>query len=270
MVPRELAVEMRKLELRNPAYVGRLSRWTRARSGQVEGLYTSALLPAAAAHMAAIVREIGEQYAVDGIHLDYVRYPNDDFDYSAAAIHEFKSAVRAELSPALWQRLTAREALDPLAFPTELADRWSAFRRSRLTALVMRSRTALKAARPSALLSVAVVPDEQVAFASRLQDWRTWAAQGLVDVLAPMAYTPDAAVFEKQVAAAHDHAAGRPVWAGIGAYRLSPTATLQHIGAARRIGAAGIILFSYDALIAPPNTAGTLGEIGKAAFGTSH
>jgi uncharacterized lipoprotein YddW (UPF0748 family) len=270
MVPRELAVEMRQIDVRSPAYIGRLSRWTRGKSGEVEGLYTSAVLPAAASHVASIVREIAERYPVAGIHLDYVRYPNEDFDYSPAAIQEFKSAVRPELGAALWKELASREAVDPLAFPTELADRWGAFRRSRLTALVMRSRTALKAARPGAVLSAAVVPDERLAFTSRHQDWRTWASQGLLDVLAPMAYTPDAALFERQVAAAHEYAAGRPVWAGIGAYRLTQSATLQHIGAARRIGAAGIILFSYDALIAPPNTTATLGEIGRAAFGTLH
>lgn len=270
MVPRELAVEMRRIDLRSPAYVGRLSRWTRSHLEDVEGLYTSAVVPAAAAHVAAIVREIAERYPVDGIHLDYARYPNEDFDYSPAAIQEFRSAVRSELGPAEWQELTARETLDPLAFPSALADRWNAFRRSRLTALVMRARTALKAARPGAVLSAAVVPDERQAFGSRLQDWRTWAAQGLLDALCPMAYTPDAGLFEQQVAAAQDHAAGRPVWAGIGAYRLSPAATLQHIAAARRVGTAGVILFSYDALIAPPNSTGTLGEIGRAAFGTSH
>ena len=268
MVPRELAVEMRKIDVRSPAYVGRLSRWTRARPSEVEGLYTSAVLPAAANHVASIVKEIAERYPVDGVHLDYVRYPGEDFDYSAGAIREFRAAVRAELPAEQLQELTAREEIDPLAFPTALPDRWNAFRRSRLTALVMRARTALKGARPAATLSAALVPDERQAFGSRLQDWRTWAGQGLVDVLCPMAYTADAGLFEQQVTAAHEYAAGLPVWAGIGAYRLSPAATLRHIGTARRIGTAGIILFSYDALIAPPNTSGTLAEIGKAAFGT--
>ena len=30
---------------------------------------------------------------------------------------------------------------------------------------------------------------------------------------------------------------------------------------------AGIVLFSYDALVAPPNNAGTVIELGRAAFG---
>jgi hypothetical protein len=50
MVPRELAAEMKKIDLRSPAYVGRLARWTRAHASIVEGLYTSPLHPAAQDH----------------------------------------------------------------------------------------------------------------------------------------------------------------------------------------------------------------------------
>jgi hypothetical protein len=57
------------------------------------------------------------------------------------------------------------------------------------------------------------------------------------------------------------------VWAGIGAYQLSPAQTLSHIAAARKLGVAGVILFSYDSLVAPPNHSGSISELGRAAFG---
>src|SRR6188474_2267151 len=56
MVPRELAAEMKKVDLRSPAYIGRLARWTRAHTSIVEGLYTSPLHPAAQDHTAAVKR----------------------------------------------------------------------------------------------------------------------------------------------------------------------------------------------------------------------
>jgi hypothetical protein len=56
------------------------------------------------------------------------------------------------------------------------------------------------------------------------------------------------------------------VWAGIGAYRLTTSGTLQHIAAARRLQTAGVILFSYDALVAPPNSVESLAALGRAAF----
>src|SRR6185503_6542714 len=76
MVPRELAAEMKKVDLRSPAYIGQLARWTRAHSSIVEGLYTSPLHPAAQDHTAAVIAEIAAKYAIDGVHLDYVRFPS--------------------------------------------------------------------------------------------------------------------------------------------------------------------------------------------------
>lgn len=269
MVPRELAAEMKKINLRSPAYLGRLARWTRGQSSKVEGLYTSPLHPAAQDHTAAVIAEIAAKYDVDGIHLDYIRFPNDDFDYSPAAMEQFKTAVLPGLSAAERREAAAREVLDPAAYPNLFPERWSDFRRARLTSLVVKIRTAVKTARPGVIVSAAVLPDAQEAFEHRLQDWRGWLDQSLLDVLCPMAYTSEPAIFQKQIAAARTYAGSRPVWAGIGAYQLSPAQTLGHIAAARKLGAAGIILFSYESLVAPPNSTEAISELGRAAFGTA-
>ncbi len=267
MVPLELAAEMKKVDVRSPAYIGRLARWTRAHASEVEGLYTSPVHPGVQAHVAAVIGEMVANYAVDGVHLDYVRFPSDRFDYSPAAIDLFKSMILPDLTDQERREAAARELIDPAAYPNLFADRWNQFRRNGLTDLVVKVRAAVKAARPAAVLSAAVVPDAAQATDGRLQDWRGWLDQSLLDVLCPMAYTTDAEVFQQQVAAARAYAGDVPVWAGIGAYRLTSQQTLQHIAAAGKLGTAGIILFSYDALIAPPNSAGTLSELGRAAFG---
>ena len=267
MVPRELAAEMKKVDLRSPAYLGRLARWTRAHASIVEGLYTSPLHPAAQDHTAAVIAEIAANYAVDGVHLDYVRFPNDEFDYSPAAMDQFKAVILPNLTAREKRDAAARAVLDPVAYPNLFPERWSDFRRSRLTSLVIKIRTAVKAVRPNAVFSAAVVPDAQQAFDHRLQDWRGWLDRSLLDVLCPMAYTADAEIFQQQIAAARAYAGSRPVWAGIGAYQLSATQTLAHIAAANKLGVNGVILFSYDSLTAPPNGAGSVSELGRAAFG---
>ena len=269
MVPRELAAEMKKIDLRSPAYIGRLARWTRAHSSIVEGLYTSPLHPAAQDHTAAVIGEIAAKYPIDGVHLDYVRFPNEDFDYSPSAIRQFKTAIAADLSDGEKREAAAREKLDPAAYPNLFPERWSDFRRSRLTSLVIKIRTAVKTARPGTIVSAAVVPDAQTAFASRMQDWPGWLDQSLLDVICPMAYTAETEIFEKQIAAARDYAGSRPVWAGIGAYQMPQAQTLAHIAAANKLGVAGIILFSYESLAAPPNSADSVSELGRAAFGTA-
>jgi uncharacterized lipoprotein YddW (UPF0748 family) len=269
MVPKELAADMAATDPRSPEYLGRLARWTRARLTEVEGLYTSPLHPAAAAHVASIAAEIVSNYAVDGLHLDYARFPNADFDYSRSALLQFKQSLAPYLSEAERQRVDAQELVNPNAYANMFPERWQSFRQARITSLVMRVRTAVKRANPDIVLSAAVLPDLATAAGSRMQDWRTWLDQSLVDVLCPMTYTQDVDLFGQQISIARDFAGDRPVWAGVGAYRLSPAATLHHIEAARRARAAGVVLFSYDALVSAPNSTTTLAALGRAAFGAT-
>lgn len=267
MVPRLLAQELAPVDPQSPGYVGRLARWTRAEA-DVEGLYVSPIHSGVATHTASVVSDLVTRYAVDGVHLDYIRYPSSDFDYSRGAIADFRASLVSELAPADRDRLDARSIIDPLIYPDEFAQRWAAFRRSRLTSLVMRVRTAAKAVRPDLVFSAAVVPDGAEAFERRLQDWRTWLDSGILDVVCPMAYTPDAATFAAQIAAARDVAGDKPVWAGIGAYRLPPGRTIENILTARRLGAGGVVLFSYDSLTNPAQQPiDYLAQVARAAFG---
>ncbi|HXH05597.1 MAG TPA: family 10 glycosylhydrolase, partial [Vicinamibacterales bacterium] len=247
MVPRALAQELASVEIDSPGYVGRLARWTRSQR-DVEGLYVSPLVPGAVAHVVSVVEELAGRYPVDGVHLDYVRYPGDEFDYSRAAVAAFRAAVATALPSPERARLDARQAIDPVAYPDALPEQWARFRREQLTALVARLAAAVKRQRPRARVTAAVLPDPDDADRRKLQPWRTWAEAGLLDAICPMAYAPEPDRFAAQLRAARAAAAGRPVWAGIGAWRLEPARAVDHIRLARQAGAEGIVLFSYDRL----------------------
>jgi uncharacterized lipoprotein YddW (UPF0748 family) len=267
MVPRDIAQELALVDPDSPGYVGKLARWTRSHSADVEGLYASPLVPGAAEHVEAIVRDLARRYALDGVHLDYARYPNDRYDYSRAAIREFRAHMRPRVEAAERLQLDARQADDLFAWPDGRPDDWRTFRVAKMTALVSRLRTAVKTQRPGALVSVATKADLREASERRLQDWRTWLENGLVDVVCPMAYTLDASQFAEQIAAAGTVAGGRAIWAGIGAYRLSPAQTVDNILTARRLGAGGVILFSYDSMTSPRQTpADYLAVVSRGAF----
>jgi uncharacterized lipoprotein YddW (UPF0748 family) len=269
MVPRDIAQDLAELEPESPAYVGKLARWTRAQPADVEGLYTSPVIPAAAAYTESIVRDLVRRYAVDGIHLDYARYPSDRFDYSRPAIREFRASVQGSLPAAVRRALDTDATDDVFAYPDRLQGEWRTFRIARMTALMARLHAAVKRERPQALVSVAVAPNIEDALRVRLQDWGAWLATGLVDAICPMAYTTDAAQFAQQIAAAREAAGGRAVWAGIGAYRLAPGETVDNIRTARRLGANGVVLFSYDSLIDPRQTSPDyLAAVARAAFTT--
>jgi len=266
MVPRAIASELLPVDVHSPDYLGRLVRWTRSNTDRVDGLYVSPALPEAASYLAEAVRDVVRKYPIDGVYLDHVRYPAADFDYGVRSIAAFRDFMRAQLPLTERQRIDAIQALDPFAYPNELPEQWRSFRRAQLTALVARLRSTAKSVRPDAIVSVAVASDPESAERDNLQDWRTWAANEFIDALCPMVTGADVT---GQLSQIHALAAGRPFWAGIGANRLSQRETIDGIGAARRAGAQGIVLFSYDSLISPPKGSEFLTGIGRGAFAGS-
>ncbi|HWX24589.1 MAG TPA: family 10 glycosylhydrolase [Vicinamibacteria bacterium] len=198
----------------------------------VEGFYLSPSAPGVPEYLEGVVRELVHSYPVDGIHLDFIRYPNPGYDFSPPAVEGF----RLERGDALAAALSS---------PAPYGD----YLRGRLTTLTERLSRAARAERPGILVSAAVVPDAATAVSQRFQDWPVWLARDLLDAVCPMAYTPEARIFRSQVSEARARvSAVQAVWAGVGAYRLSLAAIVDRVRVARDLGASGIILFSHESL----------------------
>ena len=248
MVPRALANSLRNVPPEIPSYLGQIARAARAQSDQVEGLYLSPITPAARAYTVSVITDLVGRYDLDGIHLDYLRYPNDQFDYSVAAIAAFRAEAVNTVTAASRDRLDRLAMTSITAWPDALPDAWTKFRRDRLTLLAASLRTAALAARRGIVVSAAVGPDADDARDLRLQDWRLWAQRGIVDALCPMIYTSDPVEFADAVSRVKSDAGPAAVWPGIGAYRLTPARTNENLQAVRRAGVAGVLVYSYDSL----------------------
>jgi uncharacterized lipoprotein YddW (UPF0748 family) len=203
--------------------------------GDVEGYYLSPAVPGVGDHLEAVVRELVRVYPMDGLHLDFVRYPGPDFDHSRASLEGFRRATAGT---------------DLLDGPARNPAAWGGYQRQVLTALVTRLADAARAERPGIVLSAAVVPDEAQAVHHKFQDWPGWLSTGVLAALCPMTYTPDNELFRAQVELAEERAGGiQPVWAGIGAYRLDVAGIVEKVALARRSGARGVVLFSHESLV---------------------
>jgi uncharacterized lipoprotein YddW (UPF0748 family) len=267
MVPRSLSEDLATLDPTGPEYLGRLLRNARSQPSELDGLYLSPATAGAVEYTTSVVRDIVQRYGVDGVHFDSVEYPSDDFDYSRETLGAFRASLVSGIPEVDRRKYDARTAAEPLIYTRAFPDRWRAFRTERLTALLTGLRDAVRSARPGALISVAVAPDPAEAAGRRLQDWPAWLSHDLIDVVCPMATAVDNAVFASQIATAHEAAGRHPLWAGIGANRLSHEQIMDDILTARRLGAGGVVLFSYDSLVAPARGSGYLSQLGKAAFG---
>ena len=250
MVPRAIAGKLAVTPPDLPAYVGEIARWSRAQSDRVEGIYLSPVTAASRQYTTSVAADLASHYELDGLHLDYIRYPSDQFDYSATSLADFRAETAPFLAAGERQRLDRLAAASATAWADALPDEWSRFRRNRLTSLLTSIRTATRAARPGLMISAAVIPDADDARTGRLQDWREWARAGILDTLCPMIYTTDADQFRVAVDRVKADAGPAAVWAGIGAYRLTPARTAENLRTVRRAGVAGALLYSYDSLTA--------------------
>jgi uncharacterized lipoprotein YddW (UPF0748 family) len=135
-------------------------------------------LPEVRAYLVDVFREIVSRYDVDGLHLDYIRFPNEpvvrgeqipDYPHDARTLARFHRVAGAtpEAHPAAWNR----------------------WRTAQVTQLVAEIQGMVRDVRPEAVLSAAVKTDPRGGL-PHFQDAPSWARDGLVDALYLMNYTP--------------------------------------------------------------------------------
>jgi uncharacterized lipoprotein YddW (UPF0748 family) len=249
MVPRPLAAKLYGMDPKSPEYLAKLRDYTRANRQIIEGLYVSPAHPAVKENLRNIWLDVLEKYEVDGLHFDYVRYPNANFDYSRTSLERFRAELEPKLEEADRQKMAALVAKNPLAFAIAYPSRYAQFQREQVSEFVESIYHAVKARKPEVAVSAAVYADAAEGYRSRYQDVKTWLRRGALDIVCPMAYTPDTEIFKKQMTQALNLSAGHPVWGGIGSWRQPVTSTLEKIKVARELGAQGFILFSYDSAV---------------------
>lgn len=189
----------------------------------------------------AALREVVERYPVDGVHLDYVRYPDADVSFSAVSRREFEKA-RGRAVPR-WPR--------DVAAGGALSAEYKRWRAGRITEFVRAVNREVKSVRPGVNVSAAVFSGYPDCIAGVGQDWGAWLKDGLVDFVCPMTYTTDAAGFHNRTRQhlALPGARGR-VYPGLGVTaeesQLGPDQVIEQVLLTRQLGAAGFALFDLS------------------------
>ncbi|MEG4453724.1 family 10 glycosylhydrolase [Microcoleus sp. N9_A1] len=141
--------------------------------------------PEARNYLLRIVSEIANNYKVDGVQLDYIRYPFQDdnanftYGYGIAARQQFRQLTGADpvnISPrdgSLWRQ-------------------WVEFKTNQINTFVAEVSQLLRQNYPRTILSVAVFPHPESQRIYKIQqNWEVWARQGIVDLIVPMTYALD-------------------------------------------------------------------------------
>ncbi|MBS7621138.1 family 10 glycosylhydrolase, partial [Candidatus Bathyarchaeota archaeon] len=123
-------------------------------------------------YVKSLISEVALKYDVDGVHLDYIRYPNRTYCYC----NKCKESWVSEHPDEPWPP----EPTDPT---------WIKMRQDVITSFVEETRMMLKGINPKIRLSAAVFPVPKDAINNRMQNYPVWAANGTVDFIAPMTYS---------------------------------------------------------------------------------
>lgn len=182
--------------------------------------------------------EVVRNYDVDGIHFDYIRYPDSGCCYCTGCAARFQAATGLAVSS--WPAAVLASGSLRTAFLN--------WRRAQITRLVAAVSGQARQIKPQVRISAAVFPDAPSAYDDVGQDWRSWIDAGIVDFLCPMDYTTDRYRFAEFVAQQRGYANGRiPIYPGIGAHQLGNQDVVDQIEITRTAQTGGFIVFELGA-----------------------
>jgi len=185
--------------------------------------------------------EVVQNYDVDGIHFDYIRYPNSDSCYCDGCRARFEQQTNNTVST--WP--------DDVLDGGPLESEFQAWRRQQITNLVSWVYEDVKAIKPQVQVSAAVFSRYPSCRESVGQDWVNWIQDGIVDFLCPMDYTDDFDNFENLVTDQLSFSQGLvPIYPGIGASssssNMGPDGVIVQLQTTRDLHTGGFIIFNYD------------------------
>src|SRR6202171_4915945 len=229
--------------LKHPDWVNRTN------DGAVGGFLDPAI-PEVQTYTHQVFMDLALNYDIDGLHMDFVRYPGVNWGYTAASLSHYAHDTGASGVPS----------------PDDL--RWQAWRRDRVTAFVRDLHDDLQQKKPSVKLSGALIcfgggPANLAnwwrtsAYSSVFQDWADWLIKGYLDFGVPMNYDSEwigreKSWFDAWLNFEKDSGFANKVVTGVGAFLNYPDDSLAEIRRAlapspRGNQVLGVAIYSYAA-----------------------
>lgn len=188
--------------------------------------------------------EVATNYDIDGIHLDYIRYPGPTACFCDGCRSRFQQSTGIAIGN--WPSDVLPKG--------EHSAKWTEFRQAQITAVVAAISLRVREVRPRIKISAAVFRNWLSDRNTVGQDWKAWCDSGYLDFVCPMDYTEDSGAFERLVKRQLDWAGDVPCYPGIGLSTWGDPADMvklvEQINLTRRLNTGGFTVFNYDATAA--------------------
>ncbi|MGV2828783.1 family 10 glycosylhydrolase [Myxosarcina sp. GI1(2024)] len=194
-------------------------------------------------YLSQLLDEIATRYEVDGIHLDYIRYPFQN--PTGTLTYGYGIAAR--------QQFFQQTGVDPITLQPgdRLWPQWTGFRIRQIDNFIASVSQDLKQQRPELILSTAVFPMPRQERLSKIQQhWEEWIERGWIDLLVPMTYALDTEKLEQLASPILDgsHQSKALLLPGIRLLNLSHVVAVDQTQLLRGMSAEGFALFAAENL----------------------
>lgn len=201
--------------------------------------------PEARAYLLQIADEIISNYDVDGLQLDYIRYPFQD--PSAERTYGYGVAGREQ-----FMELTGVDPMDISPDDRELWQQWTDFRTQQIDSFVAQMSNLLHRHNPDLILSAAVFPQSEHDRIHKLQQhWENWIENGTIDLIVPMTYALDTNRLQRLSEPLLAVPSPVPIIPSVKLHYLSEIQEIDQIQAIRDLPTAGYALFAAEMLDDP-------------------
>ncbi|AFZ47399.1 protein of unknown function DUF187 [Cyanobacterium stanieri PCC 7202] len=198
--------------------------------------------PQAREYLHRLLEEIVQNYDVDGVQLDYIRYPFQDpmtrqnFGYTEASRRAFQNIYGVD-----------PQTLTP---SSSLWSQWVGFRIRQVDSFVEESSRRLKAIDPDVIMSAAVFPmDRQERLNVLQQNWEDWMRNQSIDMMVLMTYALDTGSFESRLQSLNDNSINTSsglIIPGIRLLNVPHKEALDQVQLLRNLPTAGFALFAAE------------------------
>jgi uncharacterized lipoprotein YddW (UPF0748 family) len=194
-------------------------------------------------YLLSLLSEMAANYDIDGINIDYIRYPaslprnfpgyiESTWGYSNFARKEFESIY----------------GVDPanLTQESDLWQSWVTYRQNAVTSFVSKLKPVIQ--NKNILISTVIFPDPEESAMGKLQNWKFWGNNSYVDAFTPLVMGSDESLVRDYVQEVKYSTENKiTVYPGLFQPFTSgtPFDLLMQIKAARDVNASGIVIFDY-------------------------
>ena len=186
-----------------------------------------------------VIGELSASYNIDGINVDYVRYPNilkenytNQWGYTQFARNEFMSLYET----------------DPIELDktSDLWDTWCDYRREKITNYVKKVSELLQ--NRDIVFSTVIFPDYKLSQKTKFQDWAEWSEKGYINAFTPLILTADDELAKSMLEEIKKKSNSKTkIYPGLfaGFIESDPEDLLKQIHITRKLHLDGIVLFDW-------------------------